>query len=401
MSTTALTPARAVWLVARREIVTRVRSKGFVAGTLVMLLMIAAYVGFVVFVRSADSHSKVGVTGQASAVTQTLVEVARAFGHDVDVVRVDDARTGELRVREGDLDALVTGTPSALRVVVKRDLDAKLREALNAVVQREALDARLRQAGLDPAQVRLSVANAKIAVTTLEPVDPERGQRMAVALTLIVLMYGFLLTYGMGVAQGVVEEKASRVVELLLATVRPWQLLLGKIIGIGFVGLLQMLIVGGLGLGAALGSGVLTVSLRGAFVESLLSGLAWYLLGYFLFATLFAAAGALVSRQEEIGMVVQPIMVMIIIPFVIGVTLLPRDPDSRLLEVLSLLPPFTPVLMAARTAAGVAPMWQVGLSVVLTFAAIGAIVPIAGRVYFRGVLWTGGRLRLRQALASA
>ncbi|MGH3777197.1 MAG: ABC transporter permease [Pseudonocardiaceae bacterium] len=202
------------------------------------------------------------------------------------------------------------------------------------------------------------------------------------------------MLYGTYVAQGVVEEKSSRVVELLLCTVRPWQLMSGKLIGIGLFGLLQLgLLSGAITAGASI-TGLLPVPA----LSSVLWMLGWFLLGYFLFAGLLAAAGARVSRQEELQSVINPALTLLIVPFVLNVFLFGDDPESTLVTVLSLVPPFSPILMPARIALDVAPLWQIGVSAAVTIVAITAVVAIAGRVYAGAVLRTGSRVKLADAL---
>jgi ABC-2 type transport system permease protein len=202
------------------------------------------------------------------------------------------------------------------------------------------------------------------------------------------------------VAQGVVEEKTSRVVELLLSTIRSWQLMAGKVLGIGLVGLAQLatLLVAGAVVGLATG----VLSLPGSVaVGIVLWSIAWYLLGFFLYALLFAAAGALVSRQEDVGAVSMPLMMLIIVPYVVGISTLPANPDSPLVGWLSVIPLFSPTLMPMRLAMGVAPAWEAILAVVLTAALIAALVGLTGRVYRNAVMRVGARVRLRDALRAA
>jgi ABC-2 type transport system permease protein len=202
------------------------------------------------------------------------------------------------------------------------------------------------------------------------------------------------------VAQGVVEEKSSRVVELLLTTIRPWQLMLGKVLGIGFVGLAQLLLTAAVGVGFGLATGVLT------FPAGLAAGIAvwavvWFLLGYFVYALMFAALGALVSRQEDVGGVTSPALMVIILPYVLGISILPADPENSLLALLSLIPLFAPTLMPMRIAMGVAAPWEIALSTGLTVLLIVAFVWLAGRIYGNAVLRMGSRIRLRDAFRSA
>ncbi|HEY8373193.1 MAG TPA: ABC transporter permease [Pseudonocardiaceae bacterium] len=396
MSHVPLTPTRAVWLVARREIVTRVRSRAFILGTLGMLVGIAAYIGLMYVIGQNASTSTVALNGQATAIAEPLRSGIEALGEHVEIREVSDTAEAEQQLRDGDLDALISGAPGDLRVLVKHELNSKLQVVLDGITRQQVLDASLAQAGLDPLEVQRAVAEAGVQVTALETPDPERPQRLVLAFAFSFVLYLSLVLFGMMVAQGVVEEKASRVVELLLSTVRPWQLLLGKVVGIGIVGLIQLVVVGGVGLAGALATDMLTIP--GAAVGTLVSAVGWYLLGFFTFATMLAAASSLVSRQEEVQSVVQPVILLLVIPFVLGVTLLGQNPEDRTAEVLSLIPPFSPMLMPARTALGVAPVWQIALSVALTVAALAGLVWLGGRIYANAVLRTGARLSLREAL---
>ncbi|KAA2262995.1 ABC transporter permease [Solihabitans fulvus] len=393
---TSTHPARPVLLVARREFLNKVRSRSFVIGTVVIIAFLAGYVLLQTFLFDKSTTSTVGLTGQATVVAEQLKATAKAAGRTIDIKDVADPAAGEDQVRKGDLDALVTGASGALRVVVKNNLDDTLHSILDTVAQQQVLGGQLAEAGLDPRKVEQNMAQARPKVTMLEPKDEQHGERLAVGLIVAGLLYYSLLVYGMMVAQGVVEEKSSRVVEIMLATIRPWQLLLGKVIGLGAVGLLQLLIIGAGGIGLAVSTNVLdTTSLAGG---ALAAGVLWYLLGFFLYATIFAAVASLVSRQEDLQSVVTPITMAIVVAFVVGINLMIQDASGTAVTVLSMLPPFAPVLMPGRMALGVAPAWEVLLAVALALASIAAITWFGGRVYRNAVLRTGARVKLREVL---
>ncbi|MGM1064223.1 ABC transporter permease [Saccharothrix sp. Mg75] len=391
-----LTPGRAVFLVARREFLVKVRTKSFLWGTLVIVAVMAGYVLLQAVLFDGADRDRVALSGQATVLAEPLARTAASFGREVEVVDVADPAAAEGQVRSGEVDALVSGAPDALRVVVKESLSGELRTVIDLIVKQQVLDAQLAEAGLDPAVVARNVAEAGVEVVALEPGDAADGQRLAIGLVIAALLYYSLLVYGTMVAQGVVEEKSSRVVEVLLAALRPWQLLLGKVVGLGAVGLLQLVLVGGIGLGLASFSGVVDVA--GVAGGALATGVLWYLLGFFLYATVFAAAASLVSRQEELQSVLTPISMTVVVVFLVGFNLLIADPTGTAVAVLSVLPPFAPILLPGRMAMGVAPAWQVLLAVVLALAAIAAITWLGGRVYSNAVLRTGARVRLRDAL---
>ncbi|MFS8104351.1 ABC transporter permease [Lentzea alba] len=391
-----MTPTRAVSLVAKREFVTKVRTRSFLIGTAVIIAVLAGYVVLQSVLFDDQQRSVVGLSGQATQLADPLRQKAKAFGIDVETRDVTTMESAEQQVRDGSLDALVTGAPPELKMIVKGSGDEVLATALNDVLQQQVLVAQLAEAGINPQQVAQNLANVKVDVTALEPVDPQRGQRLAIGLIVAALLYYSLLVYGTMVAQGVVEEKSSRVVEILLATVRPWQLLLGKVIGLGAVGLLQLLVISTVGLVLSSAFDVIDVGAVGG--TALLTGVLWYLLGFFLYATVFAAAASLVSRQEELQSVLTPISMTIIVAFVAGINLMIGSPSGPTVTVLSLLPPFAPILMPGRMALGVAPAWQVLLAIVFALAAIAAITWLGGKVYANAVLRTGARVKLREAL---
>ncbi|MFD9734451.1 ABC transporter permease [Umezawaea sp. NPDC059074] len=391
-----LSPSRAVLLVARREFLGKIRTRSFVIGTVVVIAAIAGFALLQAVLFDKASTSTVGLSGQSTVLAEPLRQTSKAFGREITTVDVTDPAKAEEDVRKGDLDVLITGAPDALRVVVKENLNSELQNALDAIVKQQVLNAQLAEAGLDPAVVAKNIAAAKVTVVELAPEDPQQGQRLAIGLVIAVLLYYSLLVYGMMVAQGVVEEKSSRVVEILLATLRPWQLLLGKVMGLGAVGLVQLLVIGGVGL--AVGSATGAVDVPGVAGGALATGILWYLLGFFLYATVFAAAASLVSRQEELQSVITPISTVIIIAFVVGINLMIQDPSGTAVTVLSMLPPFAPILMPGRMALGVAPLWQVLLSIVLALGAVGAMTWLGGKIYSNAVLRTGSRVKLRDAL---
>ncbi|SDD28847.1 ABC transporter permease [Actinokineospora iranica] len=392
-----MTARRAVWLIARRELHARLRTRSFLIGTAVSVAVLIGFVLLQSTVFGAANVTRVGLSGQATVLSGSLGEEARTRGVDVRASTVRDPVAGEAMVADGDLDALVTGPPAALRVVVGDTLDENLRRALNALVQQEVLRAQLAAVEeLDPDQVLATVADAGVDVRSLHAPDAQRDQRLAVALVIVALLYLSLLLYGTMVAQGVVEEKSSRVVEILLATVRPWQLLLGKVIGLGLVGLAQLAVIGAVGVVLATATEVLTIP--GAALGTLVWGLFWYLLGYLFYASVFAAAGSLVSRQEETQAVLLPVTSVLVLAFVLGLGLLTRSPNGTATAVLSVLPPFAPILMPGRIALAEAPAGQIALAAALTLAAVALLARLGGRIYAGAILRTGPRIPLREAL---
>ncbi|MER5393899.1 ABC transporter permease [Saccharopolyspora sp. NPDC002686] len=388
-----------VWLVARREIRTRVRTRGFIIGTLAVIALMGGYAGLMAFIGNQVGTTKVGVVPEAAAISQPLQASGAAYGKTFQISTVPGP-AGEQQVRDGDLDALITGTADEPRLVVKQTPDSSVESALNAIAQQRAMDVELGRYEVDPAAVRAATENAHVAVTSLETNDPHRGERIGMAIAAGIALYMFLIMGGQMIAQGVVEEKSSRVVELLLSTIKPHQLLAGKVVGIGLTSLLQLVLIAGTALLATGASGMLTLP-SAALASTLVWALVWFLLGFFTYATVLAAASSLVSRQEELQNVISPVIMLLVVPFIIGVSVLPSSPDNSMAAVLSLVPGFSPTLMPMRIALGVAAPWEIAVSLILSALAFALLLRLGGRVYSNAILRTGSRVKLRDALRAA
>ena len=228
---------RTFLLIVRREFTTRVRSRFFIIGTIVFMGLLAGYITLQALVFSkATTTVKVGFTSDAAVLAQPLKSAATTENVKVVIQNVNDAATGESQVRDGTLDAMISGSPASPRVAVKDDLNPTVAVTLNALVKQIALNQALTAAGTDPTAVEGAVARASIQLVYLDPQAAVKTQRQVVGVFVAALLYVALVIYGQLVAAGVVEEKANRIIEILLATVRPRQLLLGKVVGIGLVG---------------------------------------------------------------------------------------------------------------------------------------------------------------------
>jgi ABC-2 type transport system permease protein len=392
--TAPLTSKQVVLLVARREFVTQVRSRSFVIGLVITLVLFGGLFLLGAYINAQSDSKTLGLTAQTASLKPVLEQSAK--GQDLQLtVRLVDDEAGRQQVDAGDIDALLTGEAGGYELLGLDSVDSRLQGLVTAAVQQQTLTAALTGAGIDPAQL---AARSQLAVDTLEPADPEAGQKLGLAFVGIILLFFSLSGYGQLVATGVVEEKQSRVVELLLASIKPWQLLAGKIIGLGAVGLLQLVILSVISAVGATAAGLLTVP--SAAVGMFVMVVVWYLLGFFLFAALYAAVGSTVSRQEELNSVVAPMIFLLLIPFVLTLNLLPNDPRNGLAAVLSFIPFFSQTVMPARYALGVASLGEVLVAAVLALIAIVVVVRLAGRVYQNSVLRTGARVSLREALSN-
>jgi len=383
---------RGVWrVVARREFVERGRDRGFIISTAITLLVL---VGVIVLtsVLGRGTRFDLAVVGEAStAMGDEIVTAAAALGIEVDLLEPADVAAAERAVDDGDADAaLLNGE----RILVRSNPPEQLVAVIQAVALRERSREALVRTGLSGSEVDAALAQPPLPVESLEPLDARRRENAVVAFVGVLALYGQLFAYGYWVAAGVAEEKASRVVEVLLATIRPSQLLRGKILGIGMLGLAQLLLIGVVGLGTARLVGSLAFPSGAIGTVGVVLG--WFVLGFFFYAGLFAVAGSIVTRQEDLQTTMTPLTIVIVASFFVGINAV-QDPGSTLATVASVIPPSAPLVMPSRIVLGEASAWSILLSASASIAATVALVPVATKIYSRAVL-RSGRIRLRQVL---
>jgi ABC-2 type transport system permease protein len=376
-------------LVAVREVSTRLRDKTFLVGSAVMLLLIVGLLAFQVVVNSGSDDSRIGVTGDAGRLGPALQAQGEVLGLDVTVVELGDDAAARTAVEDEDVDAAVLDGTGADPELLVREADPTLEALVSGAVGTVALNGVLADAGVDPGDL------PQVTVTALDEDSAAAGQRTAVAIVGVVMLYSLIILFGQFVAQGVVEEKSSRVVELLLATMRPWHLLAGKILGLGALGLAQIALIAVIGVTGALGFDV--VDVPGDLIGTVGWVLFWFVLGYALFASLFAVAASLVSRQEDLGSVLTPASLVLIVGFLVAVQAA-GNPSGTLAVVTSFVPGFSPMVMPVRQAAGDVALWEVGVAVLLMLVAIALAVRLGGRVYSGALLRTSGKTKIKDAL---
>ncbi|HKE99914.1 MAG TPA: ABC transporter permease [Actinomycetes bacterium] len=391
-----MTARRNVYLVARREYVERLRDRSFLISTAVVIAILLFITVLPRFLGADDAERfTVGLAGGKSAeLARPLVAGGPSIGARVEVRRLAaDAASAEALVREGTLDAaVVDGVGLLAGDDPSEPLLALVQSASRELRARRALEA----AGVGPQVVQQVLRPVPLPVRTVAPgTDPAARN---VARVGSFLLYFQLITYGYWVASGVVEEKASRVVELLLAAIRPTHLLAGKVIGIGLLGLTQLAVLGLVGLVGSTATGVLEV--RAGVLGTVGLVALWFLLGYAFYSCAFAVAGATVSRQEELQNTTTPLTLVMVAAFVVAV-LVGNEPGSELAQVSMFVPPVAPLVMPVLVVAGEVSAWELVLSVAVSVGATVALVPLAARIYAGAVLRTGGRVKLRQALRSA
>jgi ABC-2 type transport system permease protein len=390
-----VTGRRAVSLVARREIATRGREKGFLISTGVSLAIVALIVVLPQLLGFGGTETyNVGVTNRAAVpVAEAAQRGAKAFDAEIDWHQVTPAQ-GASQLASGDLDAVLDGR----RIRAQEEPDDALINALQAADREVRVAAALQRAGVQGQGLRDVLNAPALAVSTVEAVDEERDRKGNFAFVAVIFLYGQLLTFGYLVASGVVEEKSSRVVEILLSSLRPRELLAGKVIGLGLLGLAQLLVIAVVGLGLAAALGALDVD-EDILVAAALA-LAWFVLGYAFYSCAFACAGALVPRQEELQSATLPLTLVILVSFFLSFAVL-DDPNGTLAVVTSFLPFSAPMTMPPRIALGEVPAWQVIVAILVTAGSAIALIPLAGRIYSGAVLRTGSAIKLRDAWRAA
>jgi len=379
-----------VRLVAAREISSRVRDKNFIISSIVILVLLVGSLALQVALNSGDEETRIGVVGDAAQLTPVLEAQGTAVDVDVVVTELDDEAAGRAAIEDDTVDGvLVTGEGSAPELLVEQSAGGSLLAVVQGAVAQLSLSEQLAAAGLASLDV------PEVDVRALDPNADADGQRVVGAVVGIGLLYGLLILFGQFIAQGVVEEKSSRVVELLLATMKPWQLLAGKILGLGVLGLAQIVLIAVVGVGGALALDLFDVP--GDLIGTAVSVVAWFVLGYALYAAIFAVAASLVSRQEDLGTVLMPTTLVLVAAFVVGIQAA-GNPDGTLATVTSFVPGLSPLVMPVRQAAGNVAWWEVALAVLLMLAAIALVVRLGGRIYAGALLRTSGRTKIREAL---
>ncbi|TMM21760.1 MAG: ABC transporter permease [Actinobacteria bacterium] len=388
---------RGTWrLVARRDFWVRIRERSFLISTLINI----AVISILVLARASSAVGSGPSFDLGSVGSSSIATGASQLGHDaqppipIQVHAFPDQAAANAALRDGSVDAVVvdnqligfTDIPDVLSSLVQ----ASARNvAVTALLDRHHVPQDERDAQNDPTPLTLAV---------LQPAPPHRSENAAVAFVGVLLLYGQLFGYGIWVASGVIEEKASRVVEMLLSAIRPKQLLLGKIIGIGTLGLAQLIVISSFAIGLAFATNAIDVSSSAFGAAGLVIG--WFILGFAFYATLFAAAGSLVTRMEELQNVIVPINLTILVSFFISIGAL-QDPNGRLQVIASILPTSSALAMPVRIVLGAAPAWQIVVSLVALVGSTVLLVPFAARLYSGAVLRTRGRVRIREAWRAA
>jgi ABC-2 type transport system permease protein len=395
-----------VWQIAYREIRERGRSKAYLLTTILTLLLVVGLVVVPSLIGGGTSEYTVGSVGEGN---EAIISAAELLGNATDEpgdepsVSIEsesfpDRETAEAALEEGDLDAVLVNGEEAVLESVGGFGESTVLSLLQQGAASVELEAIVSESGDAAADVIEVMTSDPLETTTLSGQEAGDASRGAVAYAGLLLLYMAVLLYGTWILSGVTEEKSNRVVEVLLSSIKPWQLLAGKIIGIGVLGIAQF--------AGTIAVALVALEVTGAFeLPSLDAGavanlIVWFILGFLLFAVMFAAAGSLVSRIEDAQTVALPMSLTAVVGFFVSIAAL-SDPDG-LAAVIGTFIPFTaPFVVPVRAALDAIPVWQYVTAVVLTIATIVGLVFVAGRIYAGGLLRYGGRVKVREAWRSA
>ncbi len=382
------------WLVARREISDRARARSFWVASALLLVGVAAGAVVPVLVQGGRSTVHIGVVGgTVTAMSQTAREAGQISGSTVVVDVLPSIAAGKARLRSGSLDAVLVGDSAVL--VNKQPVTGS---SIGTVLAQIGGLQRL-YGQLPPASAAAIEAHGiSLPVHSLSPPTRNLASRIT-GLIVAILIYVIILTYGIRITIGVGEEKASRVVEVLLTTLRPVQLLAGKVIGMGLLALAQIAAMVGLYL--ALGYAVGSPEVRGTDTATVLVAGLWLVLGYAFYCTAYAAAGSLINRQSDAYNAALPLQLPLILAYVLTYTVIYASSVNPFFHVLAFIPFTAPVAMPVLVAVGAAPAWQVAVSAAISLASTVWMARLAGMIYERAILRTGARLKVRQVLKSA
>ena len=406
---------RKIFAVVRREFVERVRTRWFWVGTVLGPVLMVGLIAFQVFLATRSGGGRrVAVVDQTS--TGFGARAARELEQAVPRFTFPAVAGGD-RVADSLQQAVVAKELDGFLLIGDSTLEhgtAEYRgsnasslndmETIQRGLAQVVFAARLERSGINPvavraAQIRVRLATQKISGTRLTSETGE--QAFGLAFGMAIILYMAILLYGVAVMSSVLEEKTTKIVEVLVSSLRPFQLMLGKVIGAGSVGLVQLgvwatsfllLTANQQRFGLAVGAGF---HLPEVPAITLLVFLTYFLLGYFLYAAMFAAVGAMSNNEQEARQMQVPVTLLLVVPYVSFIGIL-NDPHGSIATWMSLIPLFSPIAAPVRWAASPIPLPQLAASIAILLATVVGVAWVASRIYRVGILMTGKRPSLKE-----
>ncbi|MDE0356534.1 MAG: ABC transporter permease [Gammaproteobacteria bacterium] len=410
---------RQIWVVLRREYLERVRTKGFIIGTIALPLFMIGIMGLNIFiaVQASDSDRELALVDLTGSIGEAVAGRLDGLGYDVEVMGPDvSLEELDRQVIDDELEAYLVLDDRTLSEGVfayhGQDSPGITRVALfESAVNDVALESYLATIGTGE-ELRSLIEGGRLEFESVVEVEDQaeaeaaRMSGMAFGFGGAFFLYMATLLYGAFVLRSVLDEKRNRVVEVVISSVTPWRLLLGKVLGVGSMGLTQMGIwAASAGILLLVAAPIIAVQIPNADLElftqvlpgpgALVLLIVFFLLGYFLYASLFAAVGAMCATEEEAGHAQFPVIMLLIIPLILQSATLGGG-TMPWMDWVALFPFFSPIMMFPRALQGAVPWWMTGLSLVFMAGAVVGTSWVAGRIYRVGILMQGKRPTLRE-----
>lgn len=437
-----------IWLIIRREFLFRVRKKSFLVMTILGPLLFGALIVAPALLSNIQTDTRTILVHD-----KAMILDFEEGNEDIRFVYIDPNRysleeSKAMVLEKGEYYALLyvpTGESwdpdfiaAGISMYSKNDISLKVQAFVESLIKSKIQEEKLKLLGVDPAVVQQSTTQVRVRTFYLEEATHKERQsstevKFVLAFISSLLIYLFIFLYGSMVMRGIIEEKASRIVELIITSVKPFQLMMGKIIGVAVTGLLQFLIWVVLSFGIYVLTSQLifrekfdaarVLAAQRAELEREGSALPmdvdrsieiiqaieninfpvvlslflfYFLFGYLAYGALFAIVGSTVDNETDTQQMVLPISVPLILA-ILSMTAVVENPDSNLAVVLSYIPLTSPVIMMARIPFGV-PWWQIGLSMVFLVGFFVLAAWVAGRIYRVGILRYGKKYNLREVI---
>jgi ABC-2 type transport system permease protein len=392
---------RSIWLVARREILERGRSRGFILSVAFTTILVIGSFVVPALLFGEDKPTRIGVVEPTPVGLTTAIQTsADQFDRSVTIATYPDAAAADKALADETVDIVVEVPPDLSGpgdIRTNEEPDQATAQVIGAAVVGLRVQAVLGDSNVD--QAALAAAQQPPATSSLDPETEDDQARLLVANIGAVLILVGIFSFGFTVLTGVVEEKQSRVVEVVLSTVRARDLLMGKVLGIGVLGVVQLFVFVVAALVAALATDRLTLPTTTPGAVALLA--VWFVLGYLLYSTALGFLGALASRMEEASNASTPVTLVAMVSYFVAIFAVLDDPSGTVATIATFLPPSAPFVVPLRAAFDAIPLWQIGVSAVITIVGIWILFAIGARVYSGAVLQVGGRIKLRDAWRSA
>ena len=370
---------------------TRIRQKSFIYSALAMAAGIIATVVLTSLLGGRPTDYTVAVVDEgATAVVTSASAIVERDDEDSSATarQLASVELAETAVRDGDVDAALIGTDDGYEIVGNEEIDSTLSSALSMSAATDALTENAQRQGVDLDELQSGTA---VAERLLDAKQDDAGARMLVSLAFVLLFYLTAVTFGMTIAQSVVQEKESRVVEILAAAVPIRALLWGKIVGNSILALLQIVVLAVTGVAALAAVG------ETQLLSAIGPAVGWYIvffaLGFVALAGVWVVAGSLASRQEDLGSTTMPGQIILFAPYIIAFTA-----GASVKTVVSMLPVVSAMLMPSRIAEGGVPAWQIGVALVVNVVGAILLVRLAARLYERTLMRTERKIGFGEAL---